>query len=87
MDTTQLMLTIILSISCILLVIIGIQLIFILRDIKQTIRRVNKIVDGFESVGVGLDHGLNEVVGFFNGFKTVLKAIEVVHHKKNEKTR
>ncbi len=85
MDTTQLLLIIILSISCILLTIIGIQLIFVLKDLRQTIKRINKIVDGFESLGVGLDHGLGEVVGFFNGFKTVAKALEIVHHKRNEK--
>jgi hypothetical protein len=87
MDTTQLLLTIVLSISCILLTIIGIQLIFILRDLKRTLDRTNRIIDGFESLGVGLDHGLTEVVGFMNGFKTIMKALEVVHHKRNEKTR
>ena len=88
MDTTQLLLIIVLSVSCILLAIIGIQLIFILREIRDTVKRVNRIVDGFESLGVSLDHGLGEVVGFLNGFKTVAKALEVVHqHRKNEKTR
>ncbi|MEO6508465.1 MAG: hypothetical protein ABIO02_00775 [Patescibacteria group bacterium] len=88
MDTTQLLLIIVLSISCILLTVIGIQVIFVLRDFRNTIKRVNNVVDGFESLGVGLDHGLSEVVGFFNGFKSIAKALEIVHHhKKNEKTR
>lgn len=84
MDTTQLLLIIVLSISCILLTIIGIQVVFVLKDLKNTLKRINTIVDGFESLGVGLDHGLSEVVGFFNGFKSIAKALEVVHqHKKN----
>ena len=85
MDTTQLLLTIVLSISCILLTVIGIQLIFILRDLKRTLQRTNRIIDGFEGLGVGLDHGLAEITGFFNGFKTIMKTLEIVNHKKNEK--
>jgi hypothetical protein len=87
MDTTQLLLTIVLSISCILLTVVGIQLIFLLRDLKNTVARVNKIIDGFEGLSVGLDHGLAEITGFFNGFKTIMKALELVNHKKHEKAR
>lgn len=89
MDTTQLLLIIVLAISCVLLTIVGIQVIFVLRELKATLKRVNNVVDGFESLGVGLDHGLTEVVGFFNGFKSIAKALEIVHqHKKtNDKTR
>lgn len=88
MDTTQLLLIIVLSISCILLCIIGIQIIFVLKEFRSTLKRVNNVVDGFESLGVGLDHGLSEVVGFLNGFKSIAKALEIVHqHKKNDKSR
>jgi hypothetical protein len=89
MDTTQLLLIIVLAISCVLLVVVGIQVIFVLRELRSTLKRVNNVVDGFESLGVGLDHGLTEVVGFFNGFKSIAKALEIVHqHKKtNDKTR
>lgn len=88
MDTTQLLLIIVLSVSCILLSIVGIQLIFILREVRQTVKRINRIVDSFEEIGVGLDHGLSEVVGFLNGFKSIAKALEIVHHhRKNDKTR
>ena len=87
MDTTQLLLTIVLSITTVLLVIIGIQLIFLLKELRATLKRTNKIIDGFDSLGVGLDHGLTEVVGFFNGFKTIIKAFELIHSKKNDKTR
>jgi len=87
MDTTQLLLIIVLGISCILLCIIGIQVIFVLKELRNVIKRVNNVVDGFESLGVGLDHGLSEVVGFFNGFKSIAKALEIVHqHKKKNDT-
>lgn len=87
MDTTQLLLTIVLTISTIFSVIIGIQLIFILKELRKTLKNINKIVDGFDSLGVGLDHGMAEIVGFFNGFKVILKTFDFLTHKKNDKTK
>ncbi len=86
MDTTQLLLTIVLSLSTCLLIIIGVQLIFVLRELKKTLHSVNRIVEGFDSLGAGLDHGLSEVAGFMNGFKALLKIVDVVH-KKHEKSK
>lgn len=86
MDTTQLLLTIVLSLSTCLLIVIGIQLIFVLRELKKTLHNINRIVDGFNSLGSGLEHGLSEVAGFMNGVKVLLKMVDVVH-KKHEKSR
>lgn len=87
MDTTQLLLTIVLSLSTILLVFIGVQLIFVLRDLRKTLNNVNKIIEGFDSLGVGLQSGLSELTGFLNGFKTFTKVFDLFINKKNEKTR
>ncbi len=87
MDTTQLLLTIILSLTTVLLIVVGVQLIFVLRELRALMRNVNKVVEGFESLGVGLDHGLTEVVGFVNGFKSLMRVIETVNPKKHEKSK
>ncbi|NTU46177.1 hypothetical protein HGA88_00975 [Candidatus Roizmanbacteria bacterium] len=87
MDTTQLLLTIVLSLTTILLVIVGVQLIFVLRELKTTLHNVNKIIEGFETMGTGLHHGVSEVVGFLNGFKAIVKTVELAKLKKNEKNK
>lgn len=87
MDTTQLLLTVVLTLSTILLIVIGIQLIFVLRELRKTLHGVNRIVDGFESLGTSLDSGLAEVTGFMNGAKTLFKVLEFVTGKKNEKSK
>ena len=84
-DTTQLLLTIVLTLTTLLLIFVGVQLIFVLREFRATLKRVNTIIDGFENIGVGLDHGLAEVLGFINGIKTILKVVETVKQKKHEK--
>lgn len=85
MDTTQILLIVTLGTTTVFSVIIGIQLIQVLFELKKTLATINKITEGFEAVGLNLEHGFGEIVGFVNGFKTILKVFEVFTHKKNGK--
>jgi len=88
MDTTQLLLTVVLTVSTILLIVVGIQLIFVLRDLRITIRKINGIITAFEKVGGSVEHGFSEFWGFFTGIKSLFKAIDIIHtNKKNGKSR
>ncbi|MCX7881117.1 MAG: hypothetical protein N2482_01225 [Patescibacteria group bacterium] len=83
MDNTQLLFTLVLTISTIFLIIIGIQLIFLLKELRLLVKKANLIIGGFEKIGSSLENGLSEIVGFINGIKLIIKAIDVFH-KKNE---
>ena len=87
MDTTQVLLTVVLTITTIILVIVGIQLIFVLKELRKTLGTVNAIIDGLEKVGLSVEHGFTEVVGFFTGIKSILKIIDILHAKKDGKTK
>jgi len=86
MDTIQILLILVLSISTILLTVVGIQLVIIMQSVKKVLGRTNKILDGFDAIGTGLQHGLGEATGFINGFKTIMKIVDLYKNKKkNEK--
>ena len=85
MDTTQLLFTVTLSITTIFLVIIGVQLIFILKELRLTLKKINGIIINFEKIGGSLDHGLSEVFSFLSGIKILFKLVDILHHKKNGK--
>ena len=85
MDTMQILLIITLGTTTVFSVIIGIQLILVLKELKKTLSTVNKITNGFESIGVGIERGIEEVSGFMNGFKALFKLFELVSPKKNDK--
>lgn len=87
MDTTQLLLTVVLTVTTILLVIVGIQLIFVLKELRKTIKKINGIIEAFEKVGGSVEHGFNEVLGFFSGIKTVCKVVDIIHNKKSGKSK
>ncbi|PIZ64018.1 hypothetical protein COY16_00415 [Candidatus Roizmanbacteria bacterium CG_4_10_14_0_2_um_filter_39_13] len=87
MDTIQILLLIVLVISTIFLTVVGIQLALVLFELRRVLKNVNKIVKGFDTIGMGLKHGIGEATGFINGFKTVLKVIDLYKDKKNEKSK
>ena len=86
MDTTQILLTIILSLSTIILVIIGIQLIFILNDLRKLLKKASSIIEGFEKIGLSFEHGLEEISGFLSGFKFLLKFFDILNKKNGKKS-
>lgn len=87
MDTTQLLLTVVLTVTTILLVVVGIQLIFVLKELRKTLKKVNAIIEGFEKVGMSVEHGFSELTGFFSGAKTLFKIVDIFHTKKNGKPK
>lgn len=86
MDTIQILLLIILIISTIFLTVVGIQIILVLNQIRKTMAIAHKAVEGLDSIGSGLKHGLGEATGFINGFKTILRVIDVYKSSKNGKS-
>lgn len=87
MDPIQILLIIILILSTFFLTIIGVQLFITLREMRKTLSNINKVVNNFETLGVGLQQGMTEVTGFMNGFKVVLKALQFINQQKHENTK
>ncbi len=85
MDITQILLVVTLSVTTIFLVIVGIQVVLLLRELRDTLRRTNNIIEGFERMGMGVESGFNEVVGFLGGVKSVFKILDVFKKKRDEK--
>lgn len=87
MDTTQFLLTIVLSITTVLLIIIGIQLIFVLREVRKALKKVNHIVEGVEKLGLSVEQGVGEFKGFLTGIKAISKIVDLIHAKKNARSK
>jgi hypothetical protein len=85
MDTMQILLIVTLGTITVFSVIIGIQLILVLKELKKTLFTVNKVTSSFESLGMGVEKGFEELTGFFNGFRALFKLFELIGSKKNDK--
>jgi hypothetical protein len=86
MDQTQIILNIALTLSTTFLIIIGVQLIFLLRDIRKITKKIITIIESLEKFGLSLEHGFSEILGFVAGFKTILKLTDFLK-KKNGKEK
>lgn len=87
MDSTQLLLSVVLTVTTVLLVVIGIQLVFVLKEVRKTLNKINEIISNFERMGVSLEHSFSELTGFASGFKTIFKVIDFFHAKKSSKSQ
>lgn len=84
-DTTQLLLIAAITVMTVLLTIIGIQLIFVLRDVRTMLSKFNTIAEEFEKVGLDISHGYSEIMGFAASFKKLFFVIDLLSKKKKHK--
>ncbi len=84
-DTTQILLISAITIMTIIFTIIGVQLIFVLKDLRVFLGKANKIVNELEKIGLGVEHGYSEFLGFFTGIKKFFSIIDLISDRKNKK--
>jgi len=85
MDYTQILLITTLTITTLFLILVGINIIFVLIELRKVLKKINSIAEGFEKLGQGLGHGLKETVSFFVGFKSLFKLLKVIGKDKSDR--
>lgn len=71
MDIAQVALFIIIIILAILLLVVGIQVFFILREFRKTVFKANKVLDNTNIITESVSAPLSSLSGIASGFKTV----------------
>lgn len=69
----------------VILTIVGIQLIFVLKEFSKLVKRVNRITDELEKIGVNIGHGAGEIVGFISGIKNFVGIVDILAKRKEKK--
>lgn len=82
LETVQIVIVAALSISTVLVVIIAIQVIMLLRDLRKIVRRVERITDGVNMITSFLENSLGEVSTFAEAGKGILKIIGKIIERK-----
>ena len=65
MDLTQLLLIISLIVTSIFLVLVGLNLIFLLVELKKAVKKINSISDAFEKFGQGIGSSVKDAINLF----------------------
>ena len=92
-DLTQTLLIIVITVLTILLSFIGIQVVFILREVRRSLEKVNKMLDDFGLITESIAHPIAGLGGVIDGLKSGIKTVETFgkllskKKKKNEKAQ
>lgn len=87
-DPAQTALFLVVIILTILLVVLGIQVFFILRELRKTINKANKILDDTGTITESVSKPISSFSSIAMGLKTGAKIAEILNkdkrHKQNE---
>jgi hypothetical protein len=84
MEPTQLVIIIISSALAALLIVLGIQVYYILKEFRRSIEKVNSMLDDAHKVTGTVSDSVVNMAGFVNGLKAGLSAIASFREKKGE---
>lgn len=84
MDPTQLTIIIISFALAILLIVLGIQVWYILKEMRISLQKMNSMLDDAKKVSGTVSEGIVGMSGFVNGLKTGISAVTSLLHKKEE---
>ncbi len=84
MDPVQLTIIIISFALALLFIVLGIQVSFILKEMRLSLQKMNKMLDDAGKVSGTISEGIVGMSGFMNGLKTGMSAITSLLHKKEE---
>lgn len=69
-DLAQFLIFIVILVLTILLVVLGVQVFFILRDLKETISKANKVLDNTSEITESVSTPLSNFSSVISGLKT-----------------
>lgn len=71
----------------VLLVVLGIQVYYILKEVRDSVHKTNKMLDDAGKVTATVSDGVSSMSGFMNGIKTGLAMITSFQKKEKEKEK
>ncbi len=79
-DPVQMILLIVIVVLAVLLVVLGIQVFFILRELRVTLKKANKVLDSASAITQDIEEPLSAISSLVLGVKatSVLKVLGVV---------
>ena len=77
MDIAQIALIVIIGILAILLLVLGIQVFFILRELRKTVSKTNKVLDNTEVITESVSAPLSSLSSLAAGIKTGASFINI----------
>ena len=83
-ETAQIIIVAVITILTIVLSLVGIQIIFVLRELKQSLTRVNTILGDANRLTNKISHSTDSLSGLFVGLKTAFSLLGAFKKKQHD---
>lgn len=83
-DVFQLLLVLVVTALTTLLVFVGIQVVYILREIREAMQKVNKVLDDAGTISESVAKPIAGVSGFLTGIQSGAKLMKLLRDDKKE---
>lgn len=77
-DIIQIVLLSVIVLLSIVLIILGVQVFFILRDLRQTVKKTNKVLDDIDLISENIAKPISSLGDFFEGAGVVSTVFKIV---------
>jgi uncharacterized protein YoxC len=82
MDTAQVLLLVVLIFLSVLLVVLGIQVFFILQDLRKTVKKANKVLDDTSMITESISGPVATLSAVISGVKTGSSIAKLLQNRK-----
>lgn len=83
-DTVQAVLLIVIVLLTFLLFVLGIQVYFILKELRSTISKANRVLDNTEMITESVSEPMSFLSGIIMGTKTLSKFLKTIKGKEDD---
>ncbi len=77
-DTVQAVLLFVIVLLTILFVVLGIQVFYILKDFRETLKRTNNILEDVENISDGVNGSFSSLSGMFNSASSIGSIVKIL---------
>lgn len=86
-DPVQLVLLLVIAVLTVLLVVLGIQVFFILKQLRTTIKTANKILENTENITESVSEPVSFLSGLLLSGKSLSALLNLLKHNKEKKEK
>jgi len=83
-NLTQVILVVVITTLTILLTFIGIQVVYILKDFRETLKRLNKVIDHAETISAAVVRPITGISSLVEGVQSSVKIAELLGFVKKQ---
>ena len=85
MDAAQILLLSVISLLTLLIVFLGVQVFFILKELRKSVEKINKVLDETSSITENVAKPLSDISSVLSGIKTGVSILSMFSGKRKHK--